>query len=123
MGDEHVDGQGHLEAAARRHESQAKAANLRHARPGRHGRYRRGHPPRRCHRGLHLPDQALGAVGTMADQTAQLKQITQETSAEMAKLVDNLAPVAVMPDFKQSLGNMNDQVDLLTNTLCASPWC
>merc|ERR1712216_927359 len=62
-----------------------------------------------------------GAVGTMADQTAQLKQITQETSAEMAKLVDNLAPVAVMPDFKQSLGNMNDQVDLLTNTLCASP--
>merc|ERR1712188_157994 len=36
------------------------------------------------------------AVGTMADQTSQLKQITQQTSAEMAKLVENLAPVAVM---------------------------
>ena len=60
-------------------------------------------------------------VSTMADQTSQLKQITQETSEEMAKLVDNLAPVAVMPEFKQSLENMNDQVDLLTNTLCASP--
>merc|ERR1711920_1162994 len=41
------------------------------------------------------------SVQMMADQTAQLKQITQETSAEMAKLVDNLAPVAVLPEFKQ----------------------
>ena len=57
----------------------------------------------------------------MAEQTAELKEITLQTSEQMNLLVQNLDPVAVLPEFKQSLENMNEGVTDLTNTLCASP--
>merc|ERR1712072_571527 len=61
------------------------------------------------------------AVKTMADQTTELKIITQQTSEAMSQLVDNLAPAQVLPEFKQSLDNMNTGVYELTTTLCGSP--
>jgi len=61
------------------------------------------------------------AVGTMAEQTTQLKDITLNTSKKMNLLVENLGPVKVLPDFEESLSNMNEQVDILTTTLCSSP--
>merc|ERR1711977_329377 len=61
------------------------------------------------------------AVKTMADQTTELKIITQQTSEAMSQLVDNLAPAQVLPEFKESLENMNEGVDTLTTTLCGSP--
>merc|ERR1711977_728979 len=61
------------------------------------------------------------AVKTMADQTTELKIITQQTSEAMSQLVDNLAPAQVLPEFKEILENMNEGVDTLTTTLCGSP--
>mmetsp|Transcript_15940 Transcript_15940/g.40661 ORF Transcript_15940/g.40661 Transcript_15940/m.40661 type:complete len:209 (+) Transcript_15940:245-871(+) len=61
------------------------------------------------------------SVSHMAEQTAALRNITAELSVEMGSLNDNLAPVEVLPEFKQSLTNMHDGVVLLTNTICASP--
>merc|ERR1711959_642802 len=65
--------------------------------------------------------QVRESVQMMAEQTAELKEITLQTSEQMNLLVENLDPVSVLPDFKQSLENMNEGVTDLTNTLCASP--
>ena len=65
--------------------------------------------------------QVRTAVQTMADQTTELKEITLQTQQQMDLLVQNLAPVEVLPEFQQSLENMNEGVFELTTTLCASP--
>jgi len=65
--------------------------------------------------------QVRTAVQTMADQTTELKEITLQTQQQMDLLVQNLAPVEVLPEFQQSLENMNEGVSELTTTLCASP--
>merc|ERR1711977_315846 len=61
------------------------------------------------------------SVQMMAEQTAEVEEITLQTSEQMNLLVENLDPVPVLPDFKQSLENMNEGVTDLTNTPCASP--
>merc|ERR1711977_752771 len=65
--------------------------------------------------------QVRESVQTMAEQTEQLKQITLQTTEQMEKLVANLDPVSVLPEFKESLDNMNTGVYELTTTLCGSP--
>lgn len=61
------------------------------------------------------------SVAKMAEQTAELYNITSGLSEQMNGLNANLEPVAVLPDFKQSLADMNSAVSRLTETLCASP--
>jgi len=61
------------------------------------------------------------SVSKMADQTEELYLITTNVSEQMTDLNENLQPVTVLPDFKQSLSDMNDNVYKLTQTLCASP--
>ncbi len=65
--------------------------------------------------------QVRESVQTMAQQTTELKEITLQTQQQMDLLVENLAPVSVLPEFQQSLENMNEGVNELTTTLCASP--
>lgn len=65
--------------------------------------------------------QIRNNVQAMAGQTAEMAQLTATMASQMEQLNANLAPVSVLPDFKNSLENMHAGVSELTEVMCSSP--